>query len=874
MSQQWPGTPVGGAMPAAPQPAAPPPFIQGTVSPTKQAAEVRAQSGEVRAQQDQALQMQKFQLDQEKAARDQKKDAGGTVDEKKVATLTTRLAGSFNDINSIRKNDPSAQEPGFIETVRGGLSPGGLSGIPARKLAGQNRRMIYDAEMDALDALLTLGTGAAYTPAQLEGQRASYFPQYGDSEAEIAAKNQRFQRLIEAAKANAGPAWANVEPQIAEFMKGVPKAPAPNAPPANPNGYYDEQSNTVVGSTVDGNSPGYMQIAAGFGDILQGVGDTLGIVGNPLNATINAVAGTNLSTDLGQVLRDASGLPKGDPTVGAINRAATGGLLTGGLSGLAGKAGSIPVMARNALAQYGATPVADAVVSGTAAASGEAAKSAGAGPVGQTLATLAGGAAPAGMMGGLNALARNRGGGAVPPGGGNVVAAGERQAVPIRRPDYDLAARPKRAQLEKSDKGGPIVRSADQADMQAMETAVNRVGGQGRPAANSYELGDRVQTALIRHKDETKKSANTHYTRAEKLSGNQVIAPEGTLAQLTDAIDTLKAEGANTNAAEIKVLEGLRSDLSTPGGKPISSLRAIRTNIRTRIRESNLSFTPAETRVMDIVGGISGDIEKGLSGNPRALQQYKAGDKIWRERAQFRSEITSKLMGPDGKRSPIETARALEGFVKSNPGALKRVRDIMEPDEADDLAASVAANLGRNRKGEFSPAALLDHLDSRNGRVSPQAVRELFGNDGVEALGDLKILARAKIDAKADTAPSGAAIQSAKRGLRSMLFMTLGLSQGGIGGAAAAPLVDNFFSSLGEARAARLLMNPVMTKALRKTPESTNPEVINRWFANLSKSAAKSPVFAADLEAFKQSLVGAANRSTTAAAATGEQEQN
>ena len=101
----------------------------------------------------------------------------------------------------------------------------------------------------------------------------------------------------------------------------------------------------------------------------------------------------------------------------------------------------------------------------------------------------------------------------------------------------------------------------------------------------------------------------------------------------------------------------------------------------------------------------------------------------------------------------------------------------------------------------------------------------------------------------------------------------MGFSTGGVGGAVAAPVVEGFFANLSDARKARLLTNPVFTKQLRNAPETTNPKAINTYFDRMTQSAAKSPVFAMDVEAFKQALAGAANKSTTAAAA-GEQEQN
>lgn len=133
----------------------------------------------------------------------------------KASVLLTRIKGNFADIQNVVAKDPGAQEAGLGETVARTVFGDGLI---TRAISGADRRIVTDAQRDILDALLTLGTGAAYNKEQLEGQTLSYFPQYGDSPQEVAAKNQRMMRLIEAAKINAGPKWAEVESAIAPFM--------------------------------------------------------------------------------------------------------------------------------------------------------------------------------------------------------------------------------------------------------------------------------------------------------------------------------------------------------------------------------------------------------------------------------------------------------------------------------------------------------------------------------------------------------------------------------------------------------------------------------------------------------------------------------
>lgn len=142
----------------------------------------------------------------------------------KASVLLARIKGGFSDILETTARAPQSQEPGILESIRGGLSPVGLGGLATRQLADADRRIVHDAQVDILDALLTLGTGAAYNREQLEGQLSSYFPAYGDTQAEIDVKNRRLRRQIEAAKLQVGPLADQLEEAIAPYL-GAPTEP-------------------------------------------------------------------------------------------------------------------------------------------------------------------------------------------------------------------------------------------------------------------------------------------------------------------------------------------------------------------------------------------------------------------------------------------------------------------------------------------------------------------------------------------------------------------------------------------------------------------------------------------------------------------------
>lgn len=123
-----------------------------------------------------------------------------TEGERKAATLLQRLRGSQQQLQTALSEDPGAAKPGVInQAVR---KVGGE--MAANIMTGQARQRVEAAQLDMLDAALTLGTGAAYTKEQLQGYAKSYFPQVGDDANTVADKKARLENVIKAAEIAAG----------------------------------------------------------------------------------------------------------------------------------------------------------------------------------------------------------------------------------------------------------------------------------------------------------------------------------------------------------------------------------------------------------------------------------------------------------------------------------------------------------------------------------------------------------------------------------------------------------------------------------------------------------------------------------------------
>jgi hypothetical protein len=121
--------------------------------------------------------------------------------ERTAGFLTNRVVNSLNQLQTVVGANPTAASPKFsAEAVKF------LTGSDYLKnLANpESRQQVEAAQLEILDAALTLGTGAAYTREQLENYRKSYFPMLGDKPATVKDKQNRLKSLLDSAMIKSG----------------------------------------------------------------------------------------------------------------------------------------------------------------------------------------------------------------------------------------------------------------------------------------------------------------------------------------------------------------------------------------------------------------------------------------------------------------------------------------------------------------------------------------------------------------------------------------------------------------------------------------------------------------------------------------------
>lgn len=867
-----------GPAPAAPQ-------APGVIMGRPKAPTQLQLSAERRAQEDQAFQREKFEVERQKTALDMQKTqrdllpgADTTEGEKTAGFLATRVAGGLKELQRITAQKPDAAKPTFgVEAVRSVFGD-----TAANYLSDADRQQVVAAQTDILDAALTLGTGAAYTAEQLKGYRQSYFPQLGDDDATVKAKQQRLVQLLESAKVKAG----RSAPMIDEALSAVGASGGRDVSAlqqAFDSGASLEQimqmaqeSGTPTpiledliaaikfrdqggkGATIlppEGPEGGGLGQAlyAGVGDVAEGVGDVLGLVGNPLNAGINAIAGTNLSTDLGQTFRQATGAPEGNPLASAITSGGITALTGAGLAGAARPiATGIGRTVTNALAQQ---PIQQGVAGASAGASSELARQSGANPLLQAAAGLAGGVGAFGATGGVNALLQ-------PRQASSLAQAAERQNVQLMPADVGGATtrRLTSAAAQAPLSSPPIVAAAERAN--STFGAATQKAVQGSRLAPD-DAGEIVRQAGERFTRDSRAKGGALYNRAEKMAQGVRIKAKGAVQTIDEQIAQL-SEAGDVNAPLVNELTKFRNSLANNEGIRIGGMRDIRTGAQKAAYSEDLRVTPAQ-RVFGIVAdAISQDIDAGLAqaGRGNAAQAFKTADTYWRDRVQYIDNVLEPIIGngKSGEQVLQSVQQMAEGKGKGVQTLMKLMRSV-DKEELSDIQATVIDRLGKASAGQqnaegttYSASQFLTNWNKMSGKGKTA----LFPDQNVRKnLDELAMIAdNMKQSARFANTSNTAG------GLIGQTVITGGLGAGGI-----APLL---LGSGAQYLSGRLLASPLFTRWLATVPK--NPQAQQGHVKRLGAIASAEPIIANDIASIQRFLSNAPT-SARAAASEGEQER-
>lgn len=330
-----------------------------------------------------------------------------------------------------------------------------------------------------------------------------------------------------------------------------------------------------------------------------------------------------------------------------------------------------------------------------------------------------------------------------------VADAAQAEGVDLIRPMVDPASRPKFGALESDPTAQPIVRGAADKVRGQIEDRVSALSD-GTPL-DTEAAGNVIQSGARQFIQRSKGVANTLYNRARSLSGDARFVPQNAIDAVEAQIAALR-KNPETNAGEINFLEGLHSDLATPGGKTIEELRQLRQSLRGRINEQNLGATQAEARAAQALDATQLDAAANLPKG--AADAYRRADSYYRERAVHIDDVLNRFLGGNVEQGQArlsgEQAFSRLKSMTSPGGDGRRLAALMrdlDPNERQDIAATIAQSLGRRSPDEpFSTALFV----SQTRKLSPSARRTIFGPDGAQSIDNLRTLSKALNDAGGD----------------------------------------------------------------------------------------------------------------------------
>lgn len=926
---QFDAAPVGGgALPS-------PPKVE---DPYKESAEARARA-------DQTMQERKFQLDREKSDFDRQKaladqerqksqDQRGTESERTAGFLSGRIVDAVKRLAPAAKKNPGALGPTMgVEMVRG------IAGdTAANYFTDAERQTVRAAQLDILDAALTLGTGAAYNKEQLESYATSYLPQLGDDPATITSKRSALRNLLLEGAKKAGNSAPDVTAAIAaldslpdiatqeqgqEGLAGTvtdegPRRPGEISSPTEP----EPPTDYSLAGHVKG-----LKIAGG--DLVQGAGDLAGIFTNPINATINAATGSNLNTDFGSYLRDdLLEIPHGDPTAEAINRIGTGAFLPGAIASQVGKA---PGVLGNVLSQVGANPLRDLAAGAGAGLGSEMGKSSG--PVGQLAGGVIGGVighATSGIPGAIKgAMSKDR----FP---NELLAAADRQRVSMMPADAGGTGTRMASGVIGRTLGEIPMREGAEGALKTAANARNRVAanigdvadetGAGQAAQSgakkwvetSDKRGGQLYDAIPVKPDMDVSLENTRAGLAETIKGftsNPVLSKiwtghprlAATLKALTpvdvSAAGRAELETAKANLTALKgQQESLRAAVVDPAkmvalrdqiGKAEDAVMAAAEKANRPPEGGKLAWEDMK-RLRSIVGEIVGDPSLSSDGSAKAAMRRLYGA------LSQDMEATASQAGP----------KALDAFQKANRywrGRQDRIDNVLTGVLGDGLNKGETAAFeqinrwAQTKGGDFKRLAtalrsmpadeantVRASVVSRMGQASPGRQNA----DGLEfspaefVTQWNKISPRAKSvlfpngQHRADLNDLALVFDNMKRAGAYANTSNTGLAVNATAHAGAAisggpvGILLSGVAAGGEFALGKLLASPRFARWLASSPMEANPAGQAKYLEKLGSIAVAEPLIANDVKAVQAYLQQSIGQSPLRAAATTEKEQD
>lgn len=885
------------------QPAAPANPVIAPPDPYKQASEQRAQAGEVRAGEDQEIQRRQLAVTEANAARQAQESAMGSESERTAGFLAGRVVDAVGRLSSTVRRDPSSESPTLgVEMTRGVFGD-----TAANYLTDEDRQQVRAAQIDIIDAALTLGTGAAYTQEQLEGYREAYFPKLGDTEETATSKRQALRSLLTNARTKAGRA----APDIDKALQALDALETARAGSGSRDGeqwtreksielwgeeFFDEQGNPLgpdggmafdkdgnelgfTGRVTDDSGPTAAETEAARLNELQGEKGAIDLAGEGMmlgfgdeSAGVGTAIGRALTGDFNitgnyQLGRDADKLRTADArerlgwagTAAEIVGGGALGKVQGGMNSLLG--------AGRTVAARGAPVTRSAIQSQmTRSAAQEGALAGGVGGFGYgeglqgsatnaLLGAATGGALGAGGQRIGNALA-NRAKAAPRVAGAEVQQAADDLQIPvIPAVTGGTTARRLTAGARQgfiSDR--PIAKAVDAMEAGGGAARDRTASAAGRVLDNE-DAGNVVRQAANVYSRRTSDIGGRLYERADSMAQGTTLPLPRAVAAADAWLAKLSKSAEGKTGQLYRDVKKLRDQMAGRQFE-IEGIRQTRTALREQLQERGLRGSATDKVMGEILEAATDDLFDGLNaaGKQNAAGALRTANAFWKKRVETIDEVLEPVLGKNAPRSGEQIVTAIEALAKPKTGNASRLRqlfDAMPLDEARSVGATIISRMGQPTAGAAEKGAGFSFntfLTNWN-NMSPRARATMFSAETREALDKLATVSQGVKQAgtAADTSNTAGSI-----GVQAAISLPL---------LAFVEPLTALSATGGQWAVGRLLASPRIARWIAGAPK--NPAARPAYIARLGGIARAEPAIANEIGLFERAIRAANDNATT-----------
>lgn len=651
---------------------------------------------------------------------------------------TIDAAAAFNALAEMRANSPTGGALGNVTEKELDLLKASVANLDPNQSEGQFLKNLDEARSRYINMLRRLDPaaadefankgGSASDPAAPPGGRDGMFDENGQPISD----------------AYSGMAYGSNGEPLGLVDTVSDDGPAESrSTPASDNAPYS-MSNIARG------------LGQGAGSIVEAGGEFLGLLANPIGSVIGRAAGyEGYTADLGTTLREALSLPDNPNAISDTIIKGGTGALTGSLAARGASVLTNPGTWQNALAQFGATPVRDALAGAGAGLGGEVGRELGGVP-GQVVGTLAGGVG--GYFSG-NALARF----ASPRTASPVMQAADDLGVTMLPADVGgVGTRMATGAVGRTLGGIPIAEGAERS-INSAATARTRIAGEFGAPTDNVRAGQAVKRGFKQFENGSLARAEDLYGRVSVPADTQVQLGQtrGALAEVTrgmqsnpelsrlwanhprlratlealtpkdvaaggrqafmDASERLSGlhqqyEQMSNAVTDPKRLLDLRNQIAAarqdltaakglvdtpPQGGELSweDMKRFRSIVGEVIGQPGIQRDGSDIAgLRKLYGALSADMEvTAARAGPKALQEFRRANQYWRGRESRIDDVFSVLLGKDGGRSDEAVFKQINSWAQGDSGDFSRIaRTIrsMPDDEANTVRATLIQRMG------------------------------------------------------------------------------------------------------------------------------------------------------------------------------------